>query len=273
MTSDDSISPERLPFPQVLIAVVKRAHEVGVQVVLIGATARDVVLKVSGQEMVLRRTNDVHFGVSVADMDTYLSFVAAFSVAYPGSEHKYLVHGLEVDIIPFGGVERSDRTLTWSQGTQMSTLGLSEALNSAIKLRISERVVLPVASLPALTALKIFAWNDRGYATERDAVDLRVLISAYSDGERLNDVYAEPNFGLLAQYDYEVRLVGAHLLGVDVLRDLGRTVAASCVQVIDDDLSDNQRLALAMGTDTSENISLLRAFAAGARPGAGSVHS
>lgn len=267
MTSFDvSINPEWVPFPEVLAAVADLARCAGVDLILVGATARDVALAAEGYDAVLRATNDIDIAIAVADRDSFGAFVAGLERASIANPHKFLVHGLEVDVVPFGGIEREDRTIEWPDGTRMNTLGFAEALQCALELRLPDGVALKVASLPAQAALKIFAWADRGDWTNRDAVDLRTLMHAYSDGRRLNDVYDEQHYGLLERYEYEVRLVGAHLLGADVRRYLGATVATRCVDVIEEDRSGRQRLGAAMRDDIEVNLLLLEAFVGGARP-------
>jgi predicted nucleotidyltransferase len=132
-------------------------------------------------------------------------------------------------------------------------------LESALVIDAGGGLTLKVASLPSLAALKIFAWGDRGNRTSRDAVDLRTIISAYSDGVRLDDVYAAENLSVLADYDYEVDLAGAHLLGQDVREHLGDLVAASCAR----GLEPVELLAAAMGGESSRSRAWLSAFAAG----------
>jgi len=266
MIFDASTSPERVPFPEVLSALADLAHRTGTDLLLVGATARDVALAAEGHDAARRATNDVDIAVAVGDQDGFDRLVAGLERAKGTSPHKFIVQGVEVDIVPFGGIEREDRSIEWRDGTQMNTLGLTEALRCALELRLPDTVVLKVASLPAQAALKVFAWSDRGHWTSRDAVDLATLLRTYSEGQRLDEIYAERNYALLELYEYDVPLVGAHLLGRDVRNDLGAIVAARCVEMVAEDQQGRQRLGTAMRGDIKDNLLLLDAFMSGAQP-------
>lgn len=69
-----------------------------------------------------------------------------------------------IDLIPFGGVENLDSTIEWppEMNVVMNVSGFSEALRSAILLKIAENFSIRVASLAGMAALKLIAWQDRG---------------------------------------------------------------------------------------------------------------
>lgn len=263
---DISTNPDRVPFAPVLRALSEIARAADVSMLVVGATARDVALAADGHTAAQRATNDVDIGVAVVDAAAFESLVADLEALTPGHPHKFRVEGVEVDIIPFGGVERDDRTISRPDGSTMNMLGFAEAMDSALHVRIADELTVAVASLSAQTALKIFAWADRGHWTDRDAVDLRTLLHGYSDGGvRLDNIYAEDRLGVLSNYDFEVRHAGAHWLGADVRRDLGKTVATRCAALVDVDENDRQRLPAAMRGDIAENVRILAALRNGLR--------
>lgn len=264
-TFDASTNPERIPFVEVLSALCDLAHARGVEIMLVGATARDVALDAEGHDAPLRATNDVDIAVVVADAAAFELLVADLSPVLAGGAHKFLINGVEVDIVPFGGIEREDRTIVWPDGSTMNTLGFAESLESALKLLLPGGRRIRVASIAAQTAFKIFAWADRGHWTNRDAVDLRVLLHSYSTGDRLDHIYANANLAVLEGYDFDVRLAGAHWLGVDVRVDLGSQVARRCRDIVAAD-EDRGRLSLAMRGNVTEDRALLAALTAGLQP-------
>jgi predicted nucleotidyltransferase len=261
-TFDASTNPERIPFVEVLMAVCDLAQARGVEIMLIGATARDIALAAEGYDAPLRATNDVDIAVAVPNAAAFERLVAELAPVPAGGAHKFLVNGIDVDIVPFGGIEREDRTIVWPDGSTMSTLGFSESLPSALDLLLPDKRRMSVASVPAQTALKVFAWADRGNWTDRDAVDLGVLLQSYSSGDRLDRIYAEDDIAILAEYDFDVRLAGAHRLGVDVRLALGNQVAQRCRDIIVGDEAQG-RLPLAMRDNTTQVRALLAALAAG----------
>lgn len=244
-TFDASTNPDRVPFVDVLTALCDLAQARGVEIMLVGATARDIALAAEGHNASLRATNDVDIAVAVADAAAFERLVTDLTPVPEGGPHKFLTNGIEVDIVPFGGIEREDRTIVWPDGSTMNTLGVAESLESALELLLPHGRRMRVASIPAQAAFKIFAWADRGHATNRDAVDLRVLLHSYSAGARLDRIYAEDNLVVLEDYDFDVRFAGAYWLGVDVRLDLGDRVAQRCRDIVVAD-EDHGRLPLAM---------------------------
>lgn len=203
------MNPDRLPFVDVLVAIAELTRAAGVDVMLVGATARDVAPAAEGHDLALRATNDVDIAVAVADAAAFDRLVAGLDAVSPDIAHRFLIQGVEVDVVPFGGIERADRTIIWPDGTTMNTLGFTEALSSALQVTLPGGLTIAVASLAAQTAPKIFAWADRGSWTERDAVDLRSLLRAYGEGPRHDGVYAEAGLPILAAHDFDVRRAGS----------------------------------------------------------------
>ncbi len=101
---------------------------------LVGATARDIALAAEGHDAPLRATNDVDIAVVVADAAAFERLVADLAAVPGGGAHKFLVNGVDVDVVPFGGIEREDRTVIWPDGSTMNTLGFAESLESALEL-------------------------------------------------------------------------------------------------------------------------------------------
>ena len=85
----------------------------------------------------------------------------------PGPATHRLRHrkGLALDIVPFGGVERPDRTIAWppEQSEIFNCFGMREALAASDWVKLPGPVTVRVPSIPALVILKIAAWRDRKY--------------------------------------------------------------------------------------------------------------
>jgi predicted nucleotidyltransferase len=98
----------------------------------------------------------------------------------------------------------------------MTVTGYEEALSAATDVQIEEALVVRVASLPSLAMLKLFAWNDRGHATTKDARDLLMFLRHYGKSEE-SRLYGD-DFTLLSSVDHDLYRAGARLLGQDVRR-------------------------------------------------------
>ena len=96
----------------------------------------------------------------------------------------------------------------------MNTTGFREALVCAVVVTLPGGVVIRVASLPAQAVLKLHAWRDRRMTTTRDAIDLRTIVLAFSAGSYLDELYTDWS-DVLALYDFDPQLGGAHRMGVE----------------------------------------------------------
>src|SRR5205085_12544899 len=72
----------------------------------------------------------------------------------------------------------------------MNVAGFRDALESAIQVQVDADLVVPVASLPGLLILKLFAWADRKHE-KRDAPDILKILTDYADAGNEDRLYAD----------------------------------------------------------------------------------
>lgn len=126
-TVDLSDVPD-LPVPhEVLSALSDRAEQHGIEMLVIGAAARDLVVH-APTERSKRATDDVDVAVAV-DRVQFERFTHGWE-RVRGSEHKFTVLGIEVDVVPFGPMERG-RTVELNDGHRLDVNGLAEAGRAA----------------------------------------------------------------------------------------------------------------------------------------------
>jgi predicted nucleotidyltransferase len=193
---------------------------------LMGAAARDTLLHCVHNIRSTRQTEDIDFGVMVASWPAFDAvrsallasgvFSAESSVALHKLRHR---SGAPLDVVPFGGVERADRTLAWPPDGQtiFSCFGMREALESAERVLLPGGAELRVASLPAQVILKLMAWQDRKHTHPgRDAGDLMFILKHYLDcGDSLDRAaVAHPHLFDGKVYEHEV--TSARLMGLDL---------------------------------------------------------
>ena len=190
---------------------------------LAGATAREVILRHVFGRPAGRRTLDVDFGIAVRDWEHFQTLKSALVEQAGFTAQARVVQRLiypstpavVVDLIPFGGVERADRTIAWppEEDIVMRVTGFSDGLESSVLVRLGKDLVVPVVNLPALLVLKLFAWLDRKQE-KRDAADIHTLLKEYGDAGNEDRLYGEAVTILEAEgYDFEI--AGARLLGRD----------------------------------------------------------
>ena len=190
---------------------------------LAGAMAREVILRHVFGRPPGRRTLDIDFGIAVRDWEHFKTLKSALVEHAGFVPHNRMVQRLiynstpavVVDLIPFGGVEGTDRTISWppEEDIVMRVAGFSDGLESAVPVRLDATLVIPVVSIPVLLVLKLFAWMDRKYE-RRDAADIHTLLKEYGDAGNEDRLYGE-ELNVLENEGYDFELAGARLIGSD----------------------------------------------------------
>ena len=99
----------------------------------------------------------------------------------------------------------------------MNVAGFGDALLTALTVEVESGITMPVASLPGLAVLKLFAWADRGMENSKDAIDLVSLLRSYHEAGNENRIYEEAAaLAALEVTGFDTELGGAWLLGHDV---------------------------------------------------------
>lgn len=193
-----------------------------IDLLLVGAAARDVLLSYAHGVALARATYDADLAFAVPDWDAFESLrrrLLASRIFQPTLVHHKLEHrsGMRTDLIPFGGVERPDGSIVWPPEYHevMEVLGFAEARASATEVRLPGGHILHVVALPMLAVLKVFAWTDRHLREPRkDAADLFDILTSYLDTGQDTRLYSEAAH-LLEDPAFDYRVAGAWLAGHD----------------------------------------------------------
>lgn len=237
---------------------VLRSH--GTEWVIIGATARDLILRYGHRIDTWRATNDVDLAIAVGSWKTYEAIrndLIEEGVPPGRRPHNFRVGQSQLDLIPFGNIAESDEIVWPSTERSMSVLGLEEAYGHAIEVRLEPGLDVPVATIPALAILKIIAWADRRHERPRvDGVDLRLMMATYGDWNehRLFD----SDIDVLERHDYDRDLAGAALLGRDMGQIAKPATKGSVIKIMERERA-SASLAHEMGSDPDRNLSWLQA--------------
>jgi predicted nucleotidyltransferase len=203
------------------------ADKLGIQVLVVGAMARDLVLAHGYGATIQRGTRDVDFGINVASWDDFSELkdelIRAGFRADPEMPHRLEMtdtEGLswEIDIIPFGEIADSNQEISWPPGDDvvMSVLGFEEALAHSIEVKIHEtpNVVILVASPASMALLKLISWVERdSHKKLKDAQDFDYIIKSYSKIPEVHDALYEE--GHMAAVGWDEDLASARKLGGD----------------------------------------------------------
>ncbi|WOP18287.1 hypothetical protein [Raineyella sp. LH-20] len=197
-----------LPVPGELLDTLADALGASGRWVLIGATARDLMLILGGVSLPRRATNDVDIAVAAHDASDFDTTLARLGEPTRAWQRRRLL-GQQVDVVPFGDVE-SDGDVVIHESS-LTVLGCAEAAEHADLLTLPSRRLLPVAPLELIAVLKLIAFNGRQPAETKDADDLVTVLRASSQG-----VYGDETWDdelALAATDFDHELAGAYRLG------------------------------------------------------------
>jgi predicted nucleotidyltransferase len=262
MTSsfDASAIAELQPLRKVLQEISERADFTGVEVMIVGAAARDLLIRHDLGAPPRRATLDVDIAVAVATWAEVETLTKGLTETRGGT-HTFSVAGMEVDIIPFGSIESTKRTISWPDDHEMNVFGFQEALSGAVWVKLAPDLTVRVASLPAQSLLKLMAWHDRHHVTTRDAIDLRTIFDAYSTGKHLENLYTK-HASLLESHGYDPLPAGANLLGNETTTLLNREGREVVRRLLANE-SQFTALAADMSGQSSVDREVLAAYRAG----------
>lgn len=240
---------ENKPLQPVTLIVLAALHQIAsrhdASYFLIGATARDILMThVFGLDPG-RATRDVDFAIALEDWSQFEIIKQAFIESgnfqsSPGEAHRLFYQpetygtAYPLDLIPFGKIASATNTIAWppDMAVVMNVTGYAEALQHALLVDVGSGLVVSVVSIPALAALKVLAWNDRGLADNKDAQDLLFLLRHYHEAGNIDRVYEDALF-VLESCGYEIDLAGAALLGHDSGLIMGKASHQALLAVLE----------------------------------------
>ncbi len=248
---------------RVIAAVQAGAQAQGVEPLLVGAAARDLLLVHVHGQRVRRATKDVDFAVALASWEAFEQLQARLVrehgfVDDPSQKQrlKFTAEGdgagTTIDLVPFGGdLQVNRRALLWppEMDVYMTVSGFEEALGSAQLVELAEGLQVKVASLAGLTILKLFAWGDRRLRDNKDAVDLQTLMRSYGEAGNF-DRMTDPDLALdrYLELGGDEEKTGAWLLGIDCGR-LASAETADGLQSLLGNANLREKLTDAMASD------------------------
>jgi len=243
-----SVARDR-PVDPLEIAILRQvdpvARALGIEYLVTGATARDIMLiGVFGLETG-RGTRDVDLAIAVDGWPAFGAIRARLVATGAFEADRQVVHrlfhlrggrrGYPIDLIPFGGIEDLGAMIAWppDRSVVMNVAGYREAFDAAAPVEIDSGFVVRVVSLPGLAILKLLAWADRGAADPRDAIDLAMLLRQYGTAGNEDRLYGA-EIGVLEAVSYDLDLAGARLLGRDAARISATETRARLLAPLDD---------------------------------------
>ena len=132
-----NISSEKIDNP-LLIELLRQLNQtfsrIGSDFFIIGATARDIILRVLVNTSARRKTKDLDIAIAVTGWDKYNEICQALIAdGFEKSVHqaqRFYFGDYEVDIVPYGAVAKTDDNIYWppEETIAMSVKGFDEVL-------------------------------------------------------------------------------------------------------------------------------------------------
>lgn len=200
-------------------------EERGIGFFVIGATARDIILEINGQQSG-RRTQDIDIAISIDKWEqfekitTELIKLENFSKD-PQQQQRFLYFDkFQLDVVPFGSIMDENEKIYWppDQSFAMNVLGFEEAEKQTVSITLDEEINFEIVNLIGIFLLKIVAWKDRHHKGNKDADDIAFIMQNYLNInlERAVENHYDDVYGI---ENYTELKASATLIGID-LREL-----------------------------------------------------
>ena len=178
------------PLLDTLVALKKTLAELGLELYIVGAGARDICMKVLKSPPPMRGTTDIDIAIALDNWDMFdlvsqrlqsnyfkkdLWAKQKFFYKGPNGENDY-----EVDVVPFGKLANNE-VIGWPPegNPEMSVRCFTDVMSAAEKVRIDDIVEFLIAPLSGQFLIKLDTWIDRHAKTNKDAYDMFYLANNF----------------------------------------------------------------------------------------------
>ncbi len=243
-----SISSEHLNNPllkELLYKLTDFFQSVSLDFFIIGATARDIILSGIYNQASARRSIDLDIAIAIKEWEKFnqiaegLCQIKEFTKD-PFQKQRFKYKNLySVDIVPFGEIARSDKSIYWPPEEEfaMSVVGFAEVAEKTLEVKIDNEFLVKVASLSGIFILKLAAFNDRKNQTNKDADDMAFIIENYLEINLERAV--QSHYDIYEVENFDTFIAGASLLGRDLNSILigNELTINSFIQILEEELS------------------------------------
>lgn len=246
-----NISSEKIDNP-LLIELLRQLNQtfsrIGSDFFVIGATARDIILRILVNTSARRKTKDLDIAIAVTGWDKYNEICQALiadGLEKPIHQAQRFYFGdYEVDIVPYGAVAKADDNIYWppEETIAMSVKGFDEVLSEAITVSIDNEFEIRIASLHGLFLLKLNAWLDRNIGTNKDAEDMWYIVDNYYFANEERGIHPE-----VYELDgFDLAVGGAYWMAHDIADLLSKEQIAYYADVLNNEIerAEDSRLVV-----------------------------
>jgi predicted nucleotidyltransferase len=226
--------------------VVSAAERLEIPSFIVGATARDIIFVHVYNVPIYRETTDIDFGIAVESWAKYellKKTLIDFENFRPDKKQEQrLWRGKEadeikIDLVPYGKLEQPAGQIAFPPDGDfvMTTDGFTEAYKSSLIAELTDDLKVRVVSPAGLALLKFVSYDDKPHTRIRDLQDIWFMMKNYEAVGNKERIYEEDS-DLLDDENFDVRTVGARLLG----RDMARLLTTQTKKIIFKHLAENE---------------------------------
>lgn len=240
------------------------AESQGLNVLLLGAFARDLLFWHMHNIECRRATMDVDIVVQLKDWTAYHKYRRAL-VDLGFKEDETEDHpekltdpqtAVEVDLLPFGEIAKDGKTVVWPEDdSRWSVVGIQDAYDHALKLNIAEggrRRAIRFISIPSLVLLKIVASQERPEArAKKDAVDIGFVVQKYLAVGNRERLEGETHGDIMATVGDDLDRATAQLLGRDIMAMISPATKKYIVPLLEHEAASRSPCPFSQGLSRS----------------------
>ena len=203
--------------------------ELGTEVYVVGAAARDLAMRLLKMQNAPRRTLDLDVAVLLQDWQQYkqLTTILLHHHFIKASEkQRFIYQGTngknqyEVDIVPFGAIAIDEQVAWPPEGSPiMSVRCFEDVMNGADIITVDNRFSFRMASLSGQFIIKLDTWQDRHLKTKKDAADMVYILQNIYVAYALNSNGLPPEIDINAE-QFDVTVAGAEWIAAELKKIL-----------------------------------------------------
>ena len=202
------------------------ADSLSIPFFVVGASARDFILKHCYGIEPPRMTTDIDLGVEVANWEKFGNLTEALKargrfIPDENQRQRYHLDSVLIDIVPFGPITDERRRIAWPPEHEifMSMLGFKEAYEYSITVRLSTDPALDIKlpTLSGLALMKIISWEEKYPERTKDAEDILLIMHKYEEAGNFDRLYNSEQ-DLLQEEKFDTRHASIRLLGRDMAK-------------------------------------------------------
>ena len=244
---------------------------------LIGATARDLILDSWYELGPGQMTLDVDFAIYVPEWESYeliiSKLIGSGKFKSTSIQHRLcFLPDTEVDIVPFGDIQDESGVYIWPPEfmSGMNVAGFMEINEHGIIVESPDKELrFRVAPIHGICIMKFFAWKDRKHQTDKDAKDLAFILANYLDLKK--DLLYDKYLDIATDENYDTIISAGRVLGRDINEILftNPIVLNQVRKIIEQELMDEdesllaRKMASATQFNYAKSYSVLKSILAG----------